>query len=247
MKKIFKGTVKYLTIFFLGAVLTALLGLAGLSYYAIDQLTKASLPESKPDSKKTIKAALELPPDEKAKTNPNLRKLIDISFNYDREFATFEELRTKLAKTKVPSFCDRICDPIHIDSERLRTERTEYLAQYYAQEGSRALQDPLFLLKLEEMDFLSNLFPSSMREILRELKHADSLSQSESQKWVLAAKTQFAALQEIASFYSRKEQISQQADKIDLLRGLLRKCQQGADRKEIIRECEGTLRPVVKK
>lgn len=222
--------------------MTALLGLAGLSYYAIDQLTKATQPESKPSNRNTIKAALEMPPDEKAKTNPNLRKLVDISFNYDREFSTFEELRTNLAKTKVPSLCDRICDPIHIDSERLRAERTEYLAQYYTLEGSRALQDPLFLLKLEEMDFLSNLFPRSVREILREIKQTDNLSQSESQKWALAAKTQWTVMQEIASFYSRKEQISQQANKIDLLRGLLRKCQKGTDRKEIILECEGTLR-----
>lgn len=242
MIKIVKSTIKYLLFFALGAIVAAVVGVTGISYYAVDQLAKATAPtpEPKKNKKKEKKVA---PEDEQTlaknkDVNPNFKEVVKISLNYEQELALIDRLAKDVQKHKVPKICTTLCNPIALDSERLKEERSEYLFSYYQQEGRRALEDPLFLLKLEEMQFLSRMFPPSLRELLKQIEQLQQQPDIEKQKWLLATKGQVTVYRELANFYSVKDSFSKDEKRIQLLRDLIKRCQHGESPKKIIKECQ---------
>lgn len=242
MIKLVKSTFKYLLFFALGVIVAALIGVTGLSYYAVDQLSKATANNPEPiDNKrrgKKVAPESEQTFPKNLDVNPNVKEVVKISLTYEQELALIDRLAKDVQRHKAPDICTTLCNPIHLDSERLKEERSEYLFSYYQQEGRRALEDPLFLLKLEEMGFLSRMFPSSLRDLLRQIEQLKLQPNSEKQKWLLAAKGQMTVYREIANFFSVKDSFSKDEKRIQHLRNLIRRCQQGGQPHKIVNECQ---------
>ena len=244
MVRFVKSTLKYFLFFILGIIVTALVAVTGISYYAVDQLSKATQEEpalAGKKKKKVVDENSDVPSVKAAAVNPNIKEVVKITLTYDQEFQVFDQLAQEVRQKSVPNICTTLCNPIHLDEERLKTERSTYLADYYKQEGGRALQDPLFLLKLEEIGYLSRLFPPSLRDILKQIDHLKLTPNDETQKWILATKTQAAVFRELSTFYSLQDKLVKDADRIKQLRGLLRKCQAGDNPKKIIAECQAQV------
>ncbi|WP_415063119.1 hypothetical protein [Bdellovibrio sp.] len=246
--KLVKSIFKYLGFFLFGAFFCAVVGLTGISYYTIEQLTKAVTPEP-PVGKKTsaVKATKTLSSSEDSKTrtddavNPNLKDLTRIGVNYVEELGQFDQLATELSLKSMPSLCTTLCNPIRMDRERLSNERTSYLTAYYKQEGARALEDPLFRLRLEEIGFLSELFPASLRSVLAQIEQTAKNSEQKTNKMTLAIKLELAVLKEISSFGLRWDALKQDTHKLKLVRDLVRSCERGTPRNKVISECRSQL------
>lgn len=243
--KFVQSVLKYLGFFFMGVIVCAIVGLTGISYYAIDQLTKATAPEAKPTKKMPIAKASMMPQlEERSKDpeapNPNLKELANIGFSYDAEFAIFDKLADEISKKSLPEICATLCNPSYLDRERLSTERSAYLAAYYKQEGTRALQDPDFRMKLEEIAFLSRLFPPSFRFILKQIDLAHQKGK-EVDKFALAVHLEISVIKEISSLTTRLESMKQEAEKLKVLRELVRSCERGLPRKKLIADCESQV------
>lgn len=241
MVKVVKSTFKYLFFFILGVIVTALVVATGLSYYAVDQLSKATLPDPAPTKNKK-KEKKSQPEDEQVlrknlEVNPNVKEVVKISLTYEQELALVDRLVKDVQRHKVPDICTTLCNPVHLDLERLKEERSEYLSNYYQQQGRRALEDPMFLLKLEEMGFLSRMFPPSLRDLLRQINQLNLQPDNEKQKWLLAAQGQVTVYREIANLYSVKDSFSKDEKRIQKLRSLIKRCQQGDSPKKILSEC----------
>ncbi|MEK2644331.1 hypothetical protein [Bdellovibrio sp. BCCA] len=243
--KFAKSVLKYFGFFLLGVVVCAIVGLTGISYYAIDQLVKAQAPEAKPAKKMPVAKASMLPSlEETAKdpetVNPNLKEVTRIGYNYTAEFAIFDRLAEDISKRSLPEICSTLCNPSNLDRERMRTERSAYLASYYKQEGTRALQDPVFRIKLEEIDFLSRLFPPSLRFVLKQIELAQKQGK-EVDKFGLAVHLEFAVLKEISSMSARFDSMKQDTEKLKVLRELVHSCERGTPRKKIFADCHSQI------
>ncbi|WP_374077831.1 hypothetical protein [Bdellovibrio bacteriovorus] len=243
--KFVKSVLKYLGFFLLGVFVCAVVGLTGVSYYAIDQLVKATAPEGKstkkmPVAKASVMPSLEDSVKDPEAPNPNLKELTRIGYNYDAEFAIFDKLAEDVSKRSLPEICTTLCNPSYLDRERLSTERSAYLASYYKQEGTRALQDPVFRMKLEEIGFLSRLFPPSLRFVLKQIDLANRQNK-EVDKFGLAVHLEFAVLKEISSITARMDSMKQDTEKLKLLREFMRSCEQGTPRKKVISECHSQI------
>lgn len=221
--KLIKSTFKYLGFFLLGAFFCTVVGLTGISYYTVEQLSKAVAPDLEPS------------------VNPNLKDLTRIGVTYVNELGQFDLLATEISKKPQPDLCKTLCNPTRMDRERLDNEKTFYLAHYYKQEGARALEDPLFRLKLEEIGFLSELFPASLRNVLAQIDHSTKKSQPEPNKLVLALKLEMAVLKEISAFSLRWDSLKQDTQKLKWVRELVRSCERGAPRNKVISECRSQL------
>lgn len=243
--KFVKSVLKYLGFFLLGVFVCAVVGLTGISYYAIDQLTKATAPEGKPAKKMPVAKASMMPSlDENTKDpeapNPNLKELTRIGYSYDAEFAIFDKLTEEVSQKSLPEICSTLCNPSYMDRERLSTERSAYLASYYKQEGTRALQDPVFRMKLEEIGFLSRLFPPSLRFVLKQIDLANK-QKKEVDKFGLAVHLEFAVLKEISRMTAHLDSMKQDTEKLKLLREFARSCERGTPRKKIIADCQSQI------
>ncbi len=239
---------KYLGFFLLGAIFCTFIGITGASYYVIEQLTQAAAPEAA-DTKKSSPAKMKTSPQyasESSRTphnlvNPNLKDLTKIGVNYVEELDLFDQLAAEISQRSVPDLCTTLCNPILIDPNRLSNERTSYLAFYYKQEGVRALEDPLFRLKLEEIGFLSELFPSSLRVVLAQIEKNAKTAEKSPHNLMLALQLELAILKEASSFGLRWDSMKQDTFKLKLVRNLVRSCQRGVPRNKVISECRSQL------
>ena len=247
--KLAKGVLFFIGIFAVSLILCAAVGLTGLSYYAVNEMVKATGPESpKKTSEKihTVKAAIVSAPSEfadqdtdPAAGDPNLRSLVTIGSSYKAEFAVFDQMLAEIAKKKSPEFCHIICNPSYLDQERLKEERSHYLKAYYKEHGMRALEDPGFRMKLAEIHFLSGLFPHSFRELLSEIESLHGPNSSEQSRLSLAVKLEMSVLREMPSMSFKLQSMKAEADKLANIRGLVKSCQQGTLSPKAVRtQCE---------
>lgn len=213
MKFIFT-TVKYITFFLLGALTCFVLGTSAVSYIAIEEIATSE--------------------------NPNIKDLSRIAGSYVEELNKFDALTADLSGKNIPAICSTLCNASFMDKHRLREERTHYLVAYYKQQGPRALQDPAFLLTLDEIGFISRLFPRSLRDLLLEIEQLKQ-SPNESQKILLALKAETAALTEIASLGFDLDELKKSSQRLKSLRELSRSCQRGMPRKQVISECNSQM------
>jgi hypothetical protein len=215
----------FLVIFAVSLVLCAIIGLTGLSYLAVDEVVKATAAE--PLKKKiSIEAAESAIYDPEA-ADPNLRSLLAIGRDYQKEFTVFDQMLVDITKKKVPSFCTIVCNPSFLDNERLKTERSHYLKEYYRNQGQHALLDPMFRLKLEEIGFLSSLFPVPLRNLLSEIEQHNQPGTPEQSRLALAVKLEMSVLKEAKSLATKIESIKAEADKLEAVRRLIKSCQEG--------------------
>lgn len=234
---------KYLGFFLLGIFSCLLLGFTVVSYYSIEQLAKAMAPEVKSPLK--ISAAKNSNPQniEESKKgespiNPNLKELTHISINYVDELNLLDALAQEISQKSPPEICSTLCNPTAMDHEKLREERSAYLVSYYKQQGVRALEDPLFRLRLKEIGFISNLFPVSFRSLLNQIQGATQTGDIDtSGKLNLAVKLQTAFANELVSFYFHRQELIQNKEQLKTLRDLIRSCQKGTSRNQVVLAC----------
>lgn len=226
--KFLKSLFKYLGFFLLGVLFSAVAGFTALSYFAVDQLSQAFEPNATP----TVTENSLIPP-----INPNLKEVILIGANYVEELDLFDQLNAEIAKKSKPEICSILCKPIGMDRERLSVERTSYLATYYKYTGIHALEDPLFRLRMEEIGFLAQLFPDSLRSILRQVVQTKKQIQAEPSKFGLALQLQWALFKEISSMFVRWEDMKAQTAQLNKYRELIHSCERGASPKKVLADC----------
>lgn len=234
----------YLGFYLLGIIVCAVCGLTALSYYAVDQVAKAVAPEtsSKHGSSKKMpvaKASL-LPSIEggfalSTEANPNLKDLTRIARNYSQELDLFDQMMSEISKHSMPALCSTLCNPTALDRERLKNERSEYLASYYKSTGARALKDPQFRIKLLEIGVLSEIYPPAFRSLLEQINKEQSPSLG------LALQLEAALLVQGSDLLIHLKDLKTEAAHLKSLRELVRSCQQGVPAKKILSDCQSQI------
>jgi hypothetical protein len=229
-----RSFVKYLLIFILGVVVAAFVSLTAVSYYGVEHLTQAKpiekksekKPEKRHDKKKTVVVDEDVPPEDTL-INSNILDVLRLGDQYTSELNGFDELQSKIAAHKSPPLCDVICNPSNFDRDRMLEERTPYLKSFYQENGERALKDPYFQLKLREIGFLSDIFPSSFRRIWMDVEQKRNEPLTVSQKISWSLRFEFAALKEASRLRDRWEDLKKESDRIQAFRDLIQSCQKG--------------------
>lgn len=236
--KLIKSIFKYIGFFILGIVTCAFVGATVASYYAVDQLAKATAPqeadEKIPVANASLIPLLESSVQAASINNPNFKEAIRIGSRNIDIFSSFDDFIATVG-TPSRSLCSTVCNPSRLDKERLNTDGVAYLIEFYEQERSRAFEDPLFRLRYEEIRFLSQLVPTSLRKVVARIDQ--SHNQEKLNRLALALQLEFAVAQEATGFYMRAESYKQEDRKLKDLRDLVESCQHGAPHKKVISEC----------
>ncbi|WP_413575797.1 hypothetical protein ACLVWU_15625 [Bdellovibrio sp. HCB290] len=176
---------------------------------------------------------------QQAPNDPNLNEVAKISEGYLEEIGTFEELFAQIQGKKLPPFCSTICNPVGLDQDELINGKTDYLVSYYKESGNRALKDPLFRFKLEQMSLVSRTLPSSMRTVMNDILKEDG-RETKSKVW-LALRLETAILVNLPSLPSRLNSFKEQTEQLEHFRTLIRACHTGGNPKKISSQCEARL------
>ena len=142
-------TAKYLIIFLFVCFVTVLGGAVYLSYHTVQKLTQVATNQ--------------------IESEPNLSAVLKLTSSYLEDVRQYEEFLKTLGPDKWPSFCSVICNPSNFNRERYVNERTPYLISYYMQQKKLAAQDPVFRMKIAQLDFLRETLPSSLRNVMRDI------------------------------------------------------------------------------
>ncbi|XGC81446.1 hypothetical protein ACES2L_02975 [Bdellovibrio bacteriovorus] len=232
--------IKYLGYFVLGMIAAFFIGATAVSYYAIDQVHKASI--TKPEVKLAVNKASMLPaipqiPEASEEVNPNLRELTRLAKNYATEFNLFDQLTNATKFKSKPELCTILCNPVALSKERLQLEGAKYLAAYYKEQGPRAFQDPLFRIVTNETELLAQVYSPRLREVVLNLNRPVL---TVTDKLMLAVQAEAAVLIEATQIAMAKDQIQNQIQNRKPLRELFRSCQMGLKAKrQVVAECEG--------
>lgn len=246
--KLIKDLLFFLTIFIVSTFLCAVVAMTALSYYAVNELAKATAPDpqSKPGKKlPSVKASMvPTTPDFSVQdaADPNLKSLVKIGSDYRTELTIFDQLFNQIAQKQYPEFCSVLCNPTSLDKERLKQERSPYLAEFYKEHGLRALEDPIFRMKLAEVDFISRLFPHSLRDILGDIQGLHDRSKESRSRLLLAIRLEAAVIAEMSALTLRLDSMKGEADKFRDIRALIQSCQKGTmTHKSVRNQCEAIL------
>lgn len=220
--KFLKSLITHLIFFLMGLVAAAILSFTALSYFTIDQLSKA-FQEAPPPS---ISFSFWDQP-----LNPNLKEVILIGATYIKELDLFDQLQSEINWNSTPEICSVLCNPVGIDSGALADEKIQLLIGYYKQNKTAALKDPLFRLRMQEVAFLSQLFPTSFRVILKEVR-------TKPIEWTLALQLQWALFKEMTTFVYRWETLKSQLKLIEKHRSLFESCRHGTALKKVLDNCQ---------
>lgn len=222
MLKFFNRLFKYFIFFCLGIIVCFVAGFTVVSDYAIEHISHLN-------DQKGVEELI----------NPNLIEISHIGNRYIEELDLFEKLSLNISTRSMPEFCSIICNPVSMDRETLKEQRTSYVIQYFKAQGSRAFSDPLFRLKLKELSFVSHIFTAPLRSLFNEIKNKGPLN-SFSEKFMVTAKFEITVAKELVSLYSQKHSLQKELEQIKLFRKLMHSCQQGYPVKKIILECKAS-------
>lgn len=220
--KFLKSLALHIAFFLLGIFAAAVLSFTALSYFTIDQLSKAFQETPPPVNAPYV---WDQP------LNPNLKEVVLIGATYIKELDLFDQLQAEINKTTAPEMCSVLCNPIGLDSDALAEEKIQFLVNYYKYNKSTALKDPLFRLRMQEVGFLSQLFPPSFRSILKEIR-AGSVG------WSLVLQLQWALFKEMTTLLYRWETMKAQLQNIEKQRTLFQSCRKGTAPKKILQDCQ---------
>lgn len=254
-----KGTLKYLAFFVLGVITCAIVGLTTVAYLGISYLTTPPETEVLPAMQSSSGA--KVPSSAKATLIPtphiqiprapdllppssheNLRKASRTTSEVNKVMDQIDSLVAELERKHLPPLCPSLCDNSALNIDRLRDEGIDYLKNYYASEGARALQDPAFRLKVDELHRLARLMPQDLRRLLAEINAlSEAGTVSTSQKLMFAAKAEVVVIKEILSMAGRIETLKQEHEKMKLVRDLRKSCHKGRPTRELISECDSIL------
>ncbi|MNT81227.1 hypothetical protein D3C72_2207980 [compost metagenome] len=106
----------------------------------------------------------------------------------------------------------------------------------------RALEDPVFRMKLAEVEFISRLFPASLRNILGDIEGLHNGANASDSRLMLAIRLETAVLTEMSALTLRLDSMKGEADKFRDIRDLIRSCQKGTvTHKSVRSQCEAIL------
>ena len=222
---VLRSILKYLGFFLLGAFVSALIAVTCIAYYAIENVAIPPTAKAVAPAKKWI--------------NPNLQEISEFGEVYRQEFNLFDQLESEIKKQELPKICKVVCNPSSLDSEKMKTDRSRYLLEFYKENGKRALLDPHFRLKLEEVSFLSDLYPPSLRQVFSAAHQLKDQEPDFLTKLALAVHLEMAAVKEGTSLGLRWEKLKIENDKIGRLRSIVQSCEKGTlPAKQATAECE---------
>lgn len=242
MKVFLSSTFKYLGYFLLGAVVAAFSSMTAVSYYAVDQVHRASI--VRPESKMPIAKASFLPEMSETKpgseeVNPNLRELTRMAKTYSQEFNTFDQLLANIDSKEQPALCSTLCNPVSLSKDRLQADGAKYLLAYYKEQGPRALQDPLFRIVVKETRLLTDVFSADLRQIFGHIQRPDL---SVTDKLMLAIQLEAAAISKARHFALTWDETKKQIQNRKPLREIYKACQMGLrPKKQVLAECESQI------
>ncbi|MGZ3768314.1 MAG: hypothetical protein ACXVCP_03565 [Bdellovibrio sp.] len=217
--------------FLLGAAVTEFLVFTAVCYYSIHFLAEAN--RSSESSKHLADQYISFA------ENPNIKEMIKIGKLYTNELNIFDKLMQQIDLKQAPDICETLCNAVYLDKAHLSGERSSYLASYYNQSGTKSLTDPLFRLRLEEIGFISTLYPPALRELLNKiLEKSQNGELVRSDKLNLTFKLETALAKQIYYFYIHRHELFNKADEIKTLRHLQQSCQKGTPKTKIIPECK---------
>ncbi|MFS4459178.1 hypothetical protein [Bdellovibrio sp. HCB2-146] len=206
-------TAKYLIIFLLVCFVTVLGGVVYLSYHTVQKLTQVATDQSE--------------------SEPNLSAVLKLTGSYLEDIRQYEEFLTTLGSDKWPSFCSVICNPSHFNRERYVNERTPYLVSYYRQQKKQAAADPVFRMKIAQLDFLRETVPSSLRNVMRDIL----VPQSQHSIASLSFRLDGAMMTVLPFAQSRYNQAKARLEILNQVREIASSCGK-APKKEVIERCE---------
>lgn len=218
--KIVKVIAKHLLVFAIIAVVTVFAAVGGATYYVLNHIHAET------------------------EQNQNLKEVMKIGEGYVLELESFANLQRMLQNKKMPPFCKTICNPSSISQELLLNERTPYLTEFYKESGARALQDPMFRFKLEQMDSVSKAVPESLRALLKDALNKNTLAAKN--KALFALQVEAALLANLPSFPDRLESFKADSQRLNLARTWIKACQMGANTKKIMADCEAEFATAAK-
>lgn len=222
MLKFLKRLIKYFAFFCLGVVACFIAGFTVASNYAIEHITHLH------DQKGT-----------EDYINPNLIEISHIGNKYIEELDLFEKMSLKISTGSMPEFCPILCNSVYMDRERLKDEKTAYILEYFNSQGNRAFNDPLFRLKLKELNFVSQIFTVPLRSLFNDLKTLGPINNF-SDKFIVTVQFETVVAKELLSLYWQRHSLKKELEQIKLLRKLLHSCQQGYPVKKIVSECKAS-------
>ena len=227
-----KSLVKYLLFFMAGVIVAAFATATAVSFYAVDHLMAVKPAEkvsekTKPKSKTKAPVIDEDVPPEDTYINSNIVEVLRMGDQYRAELSQFDELQSKIVSHKSPPLCDVLCSASSFDSERMLQERTPYLQEFYRQNGERSMRDPFFQLKLREVGFLSEIFPTSIRSLWHDVEQKRDTNPTLSQKLSWSLQFEMAALKELYRLSGKWDDLKKESDRIQGLRELIQSCQKG--------------------
>jgi hypothetical protein len=238
---------KSLLVFAFGIVAAAFVTMTAVSYYAVEHLTLAKPVDKvaehkkvnhKKKSAKSTEPDGDLPPEDSL-INSNILDVFRLGDQYTAELNQFDELTLKLGTHKAPKLCDVICNESTFDRGRMLDERTPYLLEFYKENAANSLKDPYFQLKLKEIGFLSEVFPSALRAVWLDVEEQRNTNPTFSQKLNWAFRFEVVALKELSKLYSRREVLLNETDRIQSWRDLISSCQKGLKpAKDLRAQCE---------
>lgn len=206
----------------LGFLAAAFLSFTALSYFTVDQLSKAFHEDP---------TNTEAPSIWDQPLNPNVKEIILIGTTYIKELDLFDQLQSEISQSSSPEMCSVLCNPVGMNPEALATEKVQLLARYYQQNKTAALKDPLFRLRMQEAGFLSQLFPASFRSVLKEI-------QEKPMEWTFVLKLQWTIFKEMITFVYRWESMKSQLKDMENHRSLFQSCRKGAVPKKNLQDCQ---------
>ncbi|WP_413585261.1 hypothetical protein [Bdellovibrio sp. HCB274] len=210
--KVLKVAAKYTAIFIAVSIVTTLTAVGGVTYYVLNNLH------------------------EEQKQNHNLQEVMKIGEGYVLELESFNSLKQILENKNMPPFCKTLCNPSELDQDQLINERTAYLTTFYKTAGNRALKDPRFRFKLWQMSVASKVVPDSVRDLLKDILNKDTLSNKN--KVLLTLQVESTLLTQLPTISQRLESFKAENDRLELARSWIKACQNGANAKKIISDCE---------
>ena len=218
--KTLKKFLSYFGAFILGGFVALVLGFCGACYYAagiiLDSQSKA----------------------ENLNVNPNIKEVVLLATQYAEELGQFDQIQQKLLPLSMDSICKNICSSSSWQMERYKNERVKYLAEYSKVNGSMALKDPAFVLRMEEMNLLAELFPFRLRNIFLEAQKSPLLADDPNIKFKLTLQLVPSLLLTCIDMAIHQKDFNKKLKHVNFLRNLNNECKKGTSPRKIQRECE---------
>ncbi len=178
--------------------------------------------------------------------NYNLQEAGRLISNGLKELQEFDrlqaEIQSRISTNSAikPNICSVVCNSSFIDSVRLKDEKVSYLGQYFKSEKI-ALQDPLFQLRIQELQAISQFLPADIRNLTQDIAQTPQ-DASFWRKLGFAIRLEALTLKDLPQIQNKISQLKSELNKSRQYRGLVSSCHRGLKApSRIKKECEANF------